>query len=254
MNTSKKHAIHRFESCESTNAEAQKYIISNSCNDLRVFISSHQTSGRGQAGAKWYDKPNTNALFTVILPVKNMSIRQLPEFNMFFSEVIRSALSDLVQGKVLLKWPNDLMYRNYKTGGILIETVIQGSVLKYIVAGVGINVGYAPEEIPHCACLQNLDGRMFIKDEIISHCIEKLYEAWNGFAKIPVDRIRADYHKNLMGTDGWYWYLTPKGKLQCKVIEVDAAGNLVLLHKDSGVRSVYRNKEISWCYDENPVL
>ena len=41
---------------------------------------------------------------------------------------------------VSLKWPNDILLKNKKIGGILCESNTRGKVSKYIIIGIGMNV------------------------------------------------------------------------------------------------------------------
>ncbi|MCC5916549.1 MAG: biotin--[acetyl-CoA-carboxylase] ligase [Cryomorphaceae bacterium] len=243
---------HRFSECESTNAEAQKYIMSNSCEDFRVFISSHQSLGRGQADAIWYDKPNTNALFSVILPVDAMPLRQLPHFNMFLSATLCKTLSKLSGQKIAIKWPNDLMFNKKKIGGILIETSILGGFVKHLIMGIGINLNYAPETLPHTDVLKHKDGHVIEIDELIFDVAGQLQNALSQFKKIPTEKVEADYHKILLGTSGWWYFKLPNAQPEkARIIRVDEAGSLHLKWKASGKVERYRNKEVAWCYEEN---
>ena len=45
-----------------------------------------------------------------------------------------------------VKWPNDVMVDGGKVAGILLESSIgQGGLVEHVVAGIGINVGFAPQ-------------------------------------------------------------------------------------------------------------
>ena len=42
--------------------------------------------------------------------------------------------------RVTCKWPNDLMHREDKVGGILLESAVDDDVLRYVVVGIGVNL------------------------------------------------------------------------------------------------------------------
>ena len=46
----------------------------------------------------------------------------------------------LFRSNVDLRWPNDLMIAERKTGGILVESKIEGGEVAFAVVGIGINV------------------------------------------------------------------------------------------------------------------
>lgn len=47
-----------------------------------------------------------------------------------------------------LKWPNDLVARGRKLGGILVEAARDNEGKPFAVCGIGVNVNYAPQEVP----------------------------------------------------------------------------------------------------------
>jgi BirA family biotin operon repressor/biotin-[acetyl-CoA-carboxylase] ligase len=243
MNKIFTHQVHRFSVCDSTNIEAQKYITQNSCDVPRVFISGHQTLGRGQVRAKWLDMPDKNALFTVTMPANELPIRHLARWNMWFSSRIVHALRKQCKLPVMLKWPNDIMLYEKKIGGLLIETVLRGSQIRCIVAGCGINVGYAPEEVPYSDCLQQYANTSV--DDIIV-CVLNELDRKPFFA----DCVE-EYHDVLIGYKQWRFYLRKGQKCYGSIELVDDVGNAQIRWKDTDECVAYGHKEVTWCYDEN---
>ena len=47
-----------------------------------------------------------------------------------------------------LKWPNDLIARGRKLGGILVEAARDNKGKPFAVCGIGVNVNYTPQEVP----------------------------------------------------------------------------------------------------------
>ncbi len=47
-----------------------------------------------------------------------------------------------------LKWPNDLVARGRKLGGILVEAARDNEGKPFAVCGIGVNVNYVPSEVP----------------------------------------------------------------------------------------------------------
>ena len=47
-----------------------------------------------------------------------------------------------------LKWPNDLVARGRKLGGILVEAARDNEGKPFAVCGIGVNVNYTPQEVP----------------------------------------------------------------------------------------------------------
>lgn len=206
-----------------------------------VFISGHQTLGRGQVGAKWMDEPDKNALFSVVFPVDNMPIRHLSRWNMWFSTQVVLALRKLTHLPILLKWPNDILLFNKKIGGLLIESSLQGSQVKHIIAGCGINIGYCPEEIHHSDCL--LNHCQILIEDVIAGVLQQLIDQ-----PFQPDCKEA-YHGLLCGHREWRPYLIEQQKTPGFLEEIDDAGSAHIRLEGESTPRVFRHKEIMWCYD-----
>ncbi|MDH4208556.1 MAG: biotin--[acetyl-CoA-carboxylase] ligase, partial [Anaerolineae bacterium] len=50
-----------------------------------------------------------------------------------------------------LKWPNDVILRGKKAGGLLIEAGLSGETLDYAVIGIGLNLNLDVSQIPEIA-------------------------------------------------------------------------------------------------------
>lgn len=93
-----------------------------------VVVADHQTAGRGRLDRRWEAPPRTALLVSfVVTPSPLLSL------------AAGVAAAEACGPDVRLKWPNDLMKRGRKLGGILVE--VSGG--KAIV-GVGINLSAAP--------------------------------------------------------------------------------------------------------------
>ena len=53
-----------------------------------------------------------------------------------------------VANEIGLKWPNDLVARGRKLGGILVEAARDNEGNTFAVCGIGVNVNYVPAEVP----------------------------------------------------------------------------------------------------------
>ncbi len=58
-----------------------------------------------------------------------------------------------------LKWPNDLVARGRKLGGILVEAARDNEGKPFAVCGIGVNVNYTPQEVPDGGLWRQLASR-----------------------------------------------------------------------------------------------
>jgi BirA family biotin operon repressor/biotin-[acetyl-CoA-carboxylase] ligase len=100
-------------------------------------IAPTQTGGRGQLRRAWLSAPG-NLLATLVCPPAEGLWNDLRP--LVLGHLLAEALGD-VSGGVRVKWPNDLLLADRKIGGILVEER-PGCIL----AGLGLNLGWAPRE------------------------------------------------------------------------------------------------------------
>jgi len=122
-----------LERCTSTNA----LLVAAAPLQPELLVAEEQTAGRGRHGRRWHSA--RGAALTLSLGRRmRRSIRELGGLPLAAGVAVARALRALGAREVALKWPNDLVARHAKLGGILIETRIRdGSVLAVI--GVGLN-------------------------------------------------------------------------------------------------------------------
>lgn len=115
--------------------------------DLDSVIAKTQTSGKGRNKKNWFS-PVGGLWFSIFL---EDLLRDRGALSQISSVVICEVLSE--QGlKVNIKWPNDIILKGKKLGGILIEK-FKGS----FIVGIGLNLN-----------LNNSDFPIPLKDKIIT--------------------------------------------------------------------------------------
>ena len=104
-----------------------------------VFFADEQTAGRGRGDHTWLSAAGQGLYVTVLLRPALPSAR-LPLLPLAAGlaavEAIRQA-SGLTSD---LRWPNDLLIDERKTGGILSEAQTDSGLVSYAAIGIGINV------------------------------------------------------------------------------------------------------------------
>lgn len=106
-----------------------------------------QTAGRGRRGHKW-DSTVGNLLLSIVLrpyvnPAKFSGIAAVSGL-----AVLEALEKQGLANEIHLKWPNDLVARGRKLGGILVEAARDNEGKPFAVCGIGVNVNYTPQEVP----------------------------------------------------------------------------------------------------------
>ncbi len=91
-------------------------------------VADHQTAGRGRLDHRWEAPPGTALLVSFVL-----------QPNPLLSLAAGVAAAEACGAGVRVKWPNDLLLRGRKVGGILVEATATKAV-----CGIGINLTWAP--------------------------------------------------------------------------------------------------------------
>ena len=126
--------IIKFETIESTN----NYIKINNLflKEGTVILASQQTAGRGRSNHQWMSEKGN--LYFSFINKKKVSRTKIFKFTVLTSMAVINLLKSFnIEARI--KYPNDILIKDKKICGILIES----SGLKeidYVVVGVGINV------------------------------------------------------------------------------------------------------------------
>jgi len=158
--------IVRLASVNSTQEVARELPIGS------IVVADHQTAGRGRLDRRWEAPPGSALLASFVL-----------EPHPLLSLAAGVAAAEACGPDVRLKWPNDLMLRGRKLGGILVE--VGGGKA---VVGIGINLTSAP---PGAARL----GRL--RDELL----DRLRAELSVWTSAPSGRI-LDHWRELSVTLG----------------------------------------------------
>ena len=131
--------------CDSTN----NYIKANHENlkdKLPVLVtSSLQTAGRGREKRNWVS-PKGKGLYSSFgfNPGNSQNLTLLPLIAGISVIETLEKISGIEMG---LKWPNDILYKNKKIAGILIENIITASET-FCITGIGINLNHTAADFP----------------------------------------------------------------------------------------------------------
>ncbi len=103
-----------------------------------VCLTELQEAGRGRQGRSW-QSPFAAGLAGSLLWRFQVAPAALSGLSLATGIAVARALRALGVAEVGLKWPNDVLWRERKLGGILLESG-GGAGAFYVVAGVGLNV------------------------------------------------------------------------------------------------------------------
>jgi BirA family biotin operon repressor/biotin-[acetyl-CoA-carboxylase] ligase len=127
--------IFYFDQIESTNDIAER-LARQGCPEGAVILANEQTAGKGRKGNPWFSPPDLGLYFSLVLRPSSEALKFLPYVACLS---VKEALGKLGIAADL-KWPNDVVVRERKLAGILIQTAMEDQRLQFAVVGCGINV------------------------------------------------------------------------------------------------------------------
>jgi BirA family biotin operon repressor/biotin-[acetyl-CoA-carboxylase] ligase len=150
-----------YEETASTNDLVQKLGIQGHPPGLVVFAET-QSKGRGRHGRTW-ESPSRKGLWFSILVEPRMAPEFLSRYTVMAAVAVAESLHRMTQLPLKIKWPNDILCRGKKVGGILLEWV--SGETPFVVIGIGINVNlkkddFRPELVSKATSLL-LEGEKF---------------------------------------------------------------------------------------------
>ena len=134
--------VRYVEETGSTNSDALDWAAEGAPEGAMV-VAENQAAGRGRWGRSWESVPGTSLLFSLVLRPGPEAIGLLTTLAGVGCAAGIRALTGLEPG---LKWPNDVILRDRKVAGILVETRVAGSEVTGAVVGIGLNVSSRPED------------------------------------------------------------------------------------------------------------
>ena len=139
-----------------------------------VAVADAQTAGRGRQGRSWLAPPQSSLLFSILLR-PSLPRSEWPHVLWPFALALHEGIERVTGLRAAIKWPNDLVARGKKLGGLLAETSADG-----VVVGAGLNVNFPAADLavdqPFTTLLDEL-GEVVPREELLIACLQS-FEAW----------------------------------------------------------------------------
>ena len=200
-----------------------------------AVIADHQLRGRGRRERVWHDRPGSSLLATVVLPAGPIA-RDAALALRVGLWVIEAAAAIGARG-LCVKWPNDVLYRDRKVCGILIERTAGAAYI-----GIGCNVTTASH--PGSASLSDCAGIELHPEQLwhaLSTRIESAqpHEAWHDHANrvLAWRGCRVRIVQASSSTDGTLLGVAPSGGVVLQTTSGPVEFAVGTLQKRAGAES-----------------
>jgi BirA family transcriptional regulator, biotin operon repressor / biotin---[acetyl-CoA-carboxylase] ligase len=141
------------------------------------LVAELQTQGRGRRGREWISPLGGGLAFSLLWRF-SQGAALLSTLSLAVGVAVVRAVRELGIPEVMLKWPNDIVHRFHKLGGILIE--LQGDLLgpSAAVIGIGLNVRLSEQARAQIAQpvtdLWTLRGDAMDRNQLLATCLRHL--------------------------------------------------------------------------------
>jgi len=199
-----------------------------------ALVTDYQSAGRGRLDRTWVAPEGVNLLVSLLL-------RDVPRFPHALTHAVAlaaAAASETVVStaggkvKVDVKWPNDLLVDGRKLAGILsaagpikqmMSDVESYVVPEFVVVGLGLNVGWAPEG---AACLQTFASVELARDAVL----KALLVALDRLLDLTPTQLHERYRTKLSTLRRAVRIELPSGEfVEGRALDVETDGRLVVL-------------------------
>lgn len=251
-----------LEAVDSTNNYLKRLLKEEPLDDFTYITAYDQQAGRGQMGNHWESNAGENITLSLLVQIPERATCSPFELNILASLALYRLLVELLGlEQVTIKWPNDILVRDRKIAGILVENDWLGNRWHQAIVGIGLNVWqrtfhhYTPEATSIASELVRL-GRIEV--------LPKAYERWHHhFCHRLVSEIKEllekgnseeyweAYHRHLYKIGVPARFRHKREGLFTGIIKgVNSTGQLEIRHTDSAIVQPYFFKEVAFLYDE----
>jgi BirA family transcriptional regulator, biotin operon repressor / biotin---[acetyl-CoA-carboxylase] ligase len=226
--------LHHLPLVDSTNDFAKRLIANSKPIHGTVVLSYQQTAGRGQFGRKWETQKEEAIAFSLIL-TKPGQFQQAFYLNKAIALAVQRTLQNSFPSQeptCRIKWPNDLIIRDKKVAGILIENNYRGTEFQANVVGIGVNLNQNafPAHLPQATSLWLEDGQQRNLDTWVQNLCFQLEKQLIRYYQFDYAAIDADYHKALYALDTTATLQLANGtRVKEKILGVNPEGLLISL-------------------------
>jgi BirA family biotin operon repressor/biotin-[acetyl-CoA-carboxylase] ligase len=229
-----------FPSIDTTMREAARRAFEGA-SEGTLITADEQTAGRGRLGRVWRSDPGVGLYFSLVLrprvPPANSAALTLA-----CGLGVARGIGDAAGVVCDIRWPNDVLLGGKKLAGILVEMNAEADRLRYVIAGVGINVNHAavPDELAEIATSLRLEtGCEFLRDAVLDAVLRRMDDYYRMFCERGPAPVIEAFTRASSYAKGKRVLIEGAGRpLEGVTAGLDAKGQLLLRTQDGKIEPV----------------
>ena len=171
--------------------------LQNKNHEIAICLAEMQTAGRGKFNRSWVSPFGNNIYLSILWHFLN-DLPQLSGLSLVIAVAIIRALKKYgISHDITVKWPNDIMWRGRKLGGVLIDLRGEFNFNCDAIIGVGLNL-YLPGSLKKsfdfpATDLTEITQCFPERNKLIAYLLEELFEVLTAFQKQGFQPFMQDF-------------------------------------------------------------
>lgn len=237
-----------LDTIDSTNTYAKNMLSENKIRKDCCIAAHEQTAGKGMKNNKWFSEPFKNLTFSLICFTDFLPLTKQFRFNQMVAlSVFQFVKTNCKEHEVNIKWPNDIYVGNEKIAGILIETSVMGSKMKYAIIGIGINVNQTefPAKLPNPTSLSLINSKEYDLAGLLKQFTEIFEHNLQLAKELKFEGFNKEYLKHLYRKDIPAFFYYKKKKINGTIVGVNPNG-LLQIETPDNILLECNNKDLEY--------
>jgi len=200
-----------------------------------LVCAESQRRGRGRLGRVWLSPYLKGLYFSIILRPK-ISPFKIGLISLLSSIGIVEGIKRDFDLPLSIKWPNDILAKERKLAGILMELDAEQDRINFVIVGIGLNVNTSKKEIPpEATSLYLLLNKRIDRVKVFKNILEEIERTYLSFQEEGENFIISNWRRLSYLYGGRVKVILPNREIvEGRVLDIDQDGAL-LLRKDEGI-------------------
>jgi BirA family biotin operon repressor/biotin-[acetyl-CoA-carboxylase] ligase len=210
-----------------------------------VCVAEYQSAGRGRRGRYWHSPYGSNLYFSVLWRFSD-SMSHLGGLSLAIAVAMVRCFDSLGAIGIGIKWPNDIVTRQGKLAGILVDVAGESSGPCYAVIGIGVNYAMSPSVgsvIDQAWTHLRATGVEAGRNEVVVRLLENIYQAVTLYERSGFQPFREEWQRWDVLHNQTVTIHLPNESRDGIAMGIDESGMLMVEHQ--GMIRHYASGEVS---------
>ncbi|GIP15102.1 bifunctional ligase/repressor BirA [Paenibacillus montaniterrae] len=236
------HTIHYYDAVSSTQTIARELAEQGGKEGI-VVLAEQQLQGKGRMGRNWHS-PYAKGVWMSIILRPATPIQLAPQLTLLAAVALTRAIRTVTALEVGIKWPNDILHQGKKLSGILLESAAEEQQLRYVIAGLGIDVNlgekdYDQELLQKATSLRIESGKPQQREKLVEAIMLELEALFNLYDQKGFQPIAELWESYALSLGKRISLTTPQEQFEAVPLRLTAAGSIVVRMDDGSEREIY---------------